>query len=123
MNNNSLTDLTSFGLPVYVALAFSILTATLGQILFKLALHGQALSLRVVISPIMILGFFSYGLSSILWLMVLAKMPLGIAYPFISINFVLIALAGSLFFHERFIWQQGIGMLLLVVGLILIVRS
>src|SRR3546814_4142355 len=45
-------------------------------------------------SPMIILGLGLYGIGALLWLFVLGRAPLSLAYPFVGIGFILTMLAG-----------------------------
>src|SRR5512136_1632613 len=49
--------------------------------------------LRVATTPLVLVGLGSYGLGAIAWLVVLSRLDLSVAYPFLALNFVLITLA------------------------------
>ncbi|HBQ94527.1 MAG TPA: hypothetical protein DD856_05305 [Sulfobacillus sp.] len=68
-------------------------------------------------------GFLAYGVSAIIWLKVLAKLPLVVAYPLVSLNFVFVALGAALFLHERVSWQMLIGFALIFSGIIVIAKG
>ncbi|MFJ5160246.1 4-amino-4-deoxy-L-arabinose-phosphoundecaprenol flippase subunit ArnE [Pantoea sp. NPDC088449] len=59
------------------------------------------------------------GVAMLLWLMVLRMVPVGIAYPMMSLNFVLVALAARLIWRETFTSQQWIGTLVIMAGVAL----
>ncbi|HBZ15538.1 4-amino-4-deoxy-L-arabinose-phosphoundecaprenol flippase subunit ArnE (plasmid) [Pantoea sp. BRR-3P] len=59
------------------------------------------------------------GVAMLLWLMVLRTVPVGIAYPMMSLNFVLVALAARLIWRETFTLQQWIGTLVIMAGVAL----
>ncbi|PIF14723.1 4-amino-4-deoxy-L-arabinose-phosphoundecaprenol flippase subunit ArnE [Candidatus Pantoea floridensis] len=59
------------------------------------------------------------GVAMLLWLMVLRMVPVGIAYPMMSLNFVLVALAARLIWRETFTLQQWIGTLVIMAGVAL----
>jgi len=104
-------------------LAFvSILLSSFAQICLKLLMRGRTLSIHLIGQPLFYIGFFAYGLSAILWLGVLSKLPLVIAYPWVSVNFVLVAIGGSLVLHESLSWPMILGLLLIMGGIVIIVR-
>src|SRR3546814_17592795 len=51
-------------------------------------------------SPMIILGFGLYGIGALLWLFVLGRAPLSLAYPFVGIGFILTMLAGAFWLNE-----------------------
>ena len=107
----------------YIAAACSILLSSTAQILLKMLMRDQTLSVRLLTHPLFYAGFLAYGASAILWLKVLAKLPLVVAYPLVSLNFVLVALGGSMLLHERISWQMILGLGLIFSGIVVITRG
>lgn len=66
---------------------------------------------------------FAYGMSFVLWLLVLAKTPVSVAFPFLSIGYVIVTVCGYFFFDERISVLQIFGLATICVGVILISRS
>ncbi|MCG8709825.1 EamA family transporter [Brenneria sp. 4F2] len=64
------------------------------------------------------LGFLSGGMA--LWLLVLQRLPVSLAYPMLSINFILVAVAARLCWRERMCPMQWLGTLLIVAGVAVI---
>ena len=87
---------------------FSGLLKILPQILSSLWLWGAV---------------FAYGVSFLLWLAVLAKAPVSIAFPFLSIGYVVVTVCGYFFFGERISVLQICGLVAICAGVILISRS
>lgn len=106
----------------YIMAFFSIVLSSLAQVLLKLLMRHQLLSLRLVTQPLFYAGFLAYGLSAILWLQVLAKLPLVVAYPLVSLNFVFVALGGALVLHERVSWSMAVGLGLIIGGIFVITQ-
>lgn len=107
----------------YAAALFSILLSSMGQVLLKMLMRHQTVSFQLVTQPLFYAGFLAYGLSALLWLQVLAGLPLVVAYPLISINFVLVALGGALVLHERVTWQMMAGLGLIIGGILVITQT
>lgn len=59
------------------------------------------------------------GVAMLLWLLVLQRVPVSQAYPMLSLNFIFVALAGRLLWHERLTPRQITGTLLVVTGVAL----
>ena len=59
------------------------------------------------------------GAAMLLWLVVLRVVPVSVAYPMLSLNFVLVALAARLIWRETYSLQQWIGTLVIVAGVAL----
>ncbi len=108
----------------YIMALVSIMLSSLAQILLKLLMrHQQALNLSLLGRPLFYGGFLAYGISAIIWLKVLAKLPLVVAYPLVSLNFVFVALGASIFLHERVSWQMIFGFALIFSGILVIARG
>ncbi|AJQ99194.1 polymyxin resistance sucrose-6 phosphate hydrolase [Hafnia paralvei ATCC 29927] len=63
------------------------------------------------------------GIAMLLWLLVLQRMPLGIAYPMLSINFVLITLCAHYWFGEKASARHWCGVALIMFGIYLMSRG
>lgn len=63
------------------------------------------------------------ALGLLVWLIVLQRLPVGIAYPMLSINFVLVTLCGRFFFNEPIGSRHWAGVILIMVGVILMSLS
>ncbi|MBC8943913.1 MULTISPECIES: 4-amino-4-deoxy-L-arabinose-phosphoundecaprenol flippase subunit ArnE [Xenorhabdus] len=59
------------------------------------------------------------GIGMIFWLRLLQFLPLSIAYPMLSINFVLVTLIGQFLYHERAGIKHWIGVFLIMLGILL----
>ncbi|MGP4123436.1 MAG: 4-amino-4-deoxy-L-arabinose-phosphoundecaprenol flippase subunit ArnE [Sodalis sp. (in: enterobacteria)] len=59
------------------------------------------------------------GLAMLMWLWILQQVPVGIAYPMFSLNFVLVTLAARWIWREPVSLRHSVGLLLIVVGVII----
>lgn len=110
-----LDSLTPYGVAI-----LSVFLSSTGQVLFKLLMRHRPFSLALLNHPLLYLGFLAYGVSALLWLWVLSKLSLVVAYPIISLNFVLIGLAGTLLLHEKMDWNIILGTVLILSGIVAI---
>jgi drug/metabolite transporter (DMT)-like permease len=74
-------------------------------------------------SPMVIVGLGLYGVGACLWLFVLGRAPLSLAYPFVGLGFILTTLAGALYLHESVSVGRIAGTLLIAVGCVVVARS
>ncbi|MNP63745.1 putative 4-amino-4-deoxy-L-arabinose-phosphoundecaprenol flippase subunit ArnE [compost metagenome] len=58
-----------------------------------------------------------------MWLLVLQRLDVGVAYPMLSLNFVLITLVARFVFHETIDRRHWIGVALVIAGVILLGRQ
>jgi drug/metabolite transporter (DMT)-like permease len=79
--------------------------------------------LRAVLSPTVLFGLALYGISTVLWLLVLAKSDVSYAYPFVSLGFVFTALYAALVMHEHMALGRVGGIALIVTGVWFVARS
>ena len=108
------------------ALAQSLLKAgtnRLGhQIEFSLA-QAWPTTLRVLGEWPFLLGFACYGVSLVVWIMALSRVPVTIAYPMLSIGYVINALIARYWLGETRGLEGWLGIALIGVGVALIARS
>lgn len=64
-----------------------------------------------------------YAISIVVWMVVLSKVEVSYAYPFLSIGYVLSAVAGYLWFAEHISPVRIVGIVVICIGVVLISRS
>lgn len=74
-------------------------------------------------SPMILLGLGLYGVGALLWLFVLGRAPLSLAYPFVGIGFILTMLAGAWWLDESLSAARIAGTLMIAAGCVLVARS
>ncbi len=74
-------------------------------------------------SPMVIGGLALYGIGAVLWLFVLGRAQLSLAYPFVGLGFILTMLAGALVLGEPVGTARIAGTLLIVAGCVLVART
>ena len=70
-----------------------------------------------------ILGFFFYGISMLLWLVVLSELELSYAYPIISLGYFFVALSSRFVFHEKVSWQRWMSIFVIIIGVAIVGMS
>ena len=111
-----------------------ILLAVVGQTLMKLAIVRAGgmpvleigvggLARKCIEVPYIFLGFGAYGLSAILWLEVLTDLDFSVAFPLVSISYVLALFIGRYLFDENVNLYRILGVLLICSGVFFIIRS
>ncbi|MCI1899945.1 MAG: 4-amino-4-deoxy-L-arabinose-phosphoundecaprenol flippase subunit ArnE [Enterobacter sp.] len=66
------------------------------------------------------LALLALGSGMVLWLMVLQRVPVGIAYPMLSLNFVWVTLAAKAFWGERVARHHWLGVGFIMIGIVLL---
>ena len=64
-----------------------------------------------------------YALSILLWMSVLSKVEVSYAYPFLSVGYVVSAVAGYALFNENLSPIRIAGIIVICIGVVLISRS
>lgn len=116
----------------YLLLFFALTSNAIANICMKLGSETYAEGLKKIFTEPMIffkngyffagifffmLGFFLYGL-------VLARMPLSVAYPIITgLGYLIVISFSVLALGEQLFWWQWIGMALILSGIILLSQS
>ncbi len=103
---------------VTASLVAAVLLGAAGQVLFKAGLRPAATFLAGTATPPVLAGLACYALSTVLWLRVLREAPLGPAYGFLSLNFILVPLAARLFLGEPLPPRLMAGSLLIAAGIL-----
>jgi undecaprenyl phosphate-alpha-L-ara4N flippase subunit ArnE len=108
----------------------SVVLGAVGQVLLKmgaLRVGGVAdvglLLWRILTNPHILAGFALYGVASVLWIVVLSRAPLSLAYPLLSLGYVLVLLASAYVFGETIPAVRVAGIAAILVGILLVSSS
>jgi drug/metabolite transporter (DMT)-like permease len=111
----------------------SVAPAVAGQLLLKFAIGRLSLSMdtagpvgyyvRLFTTPLVLLGFLMYGFSSLIWLFILSKLPLSLAYPLVSMGYVLVVFFSWLLLHEHVGLTRILGVVVICLGVTLLALS
>lgn len=108
----------------------SVLLGAAGQVLLKMgalrvgpASEVGLLLWRIVTSPHILAGFALYGVASVLWIVVLSRAPLSLAYPLLSLGYVIVLLASAYLFGETIPAVRVAGVAAIILGLVLVSSS
>ncbi|MEX2586640.1 MAG: EamA family transporter [Actinomycetota bacterium] len=68
-------------------------------------------------------GLAVFFISAGFWLLVLSRVPLSFAYPFVGLTYVLITLFGKFVLHESVPGLRWVGLALIVSGILIVGRT
>ncbi len=68
-------------------------------------------------------GMFCYGASLCIWLVALSRAPVSVAYPMLSIGYVVVAAASVFWLGETLSLGKVMGIALICAGVVLVSRS
>ncbi len=115
--------------------AISIVSSVSGQVFLKVGmsqigfLDSQHMAAplqvfsRVLTNPMVIIGLACYGLGAAAWLLVLSRLDLSYAYPFLAANFVLITVASRVLLGETVPLMRWFGVAVICLGVLMVSRS
>jgi len=78
---------------------------------------------RLATQPAILGGMTCYAVSLVVWIMALSRVPVSVAYPMLSIGYLINALAAWAWFGEPLGAQKLLGIGFIVLGVWLIARS
>jgi multidrug transporter EmrE-like cation transporter len=78
---------------------------------------------RIATEPHIVGGLACYVLSVAIWIAALSRVPVSVAYPMLSIGYIVNALAAWMLFGESLSAQKLVGIGVIMVGVYLVARS
>lgn len=118
----------SFGL-----IAFSVTLGSIGQICIKKGIGAAKIVissspietllniLSSMMRPYSLLGLALYVISTFSWFLVLSRVKLSVAYPMISMSYILVVILSVFLLHEKVDWRFAAGGLMCIsIGVTLI---
>jgi multidrug transporter EmrE-like cation transporter len=121
------SSLVSLGL-----LVISVVFAVAGQLTLKAAMTrvgrigaeqvsapGETL-LRAAREPYLWLGLSLFGVSALFWLVVLSRVPLSVAYPFVGLSYIVIVAFARVVLHEAVPPLRWVGVLVVATGIAIV---
>lgn len=113
----------------------SVSLATGGQLLLKAGMsrvgfigserlgNPMGLLTQVIKTWQVPLGLALFFISAFFWLLVLSRVPLSFAYPFVGLTYVLITLFGKFVLHESVPGLRWAGLALIITGILIVGRT
>ena len=91
---------------------------------FSFALENVVpIGAKIASSPHVLAGLSCYVVSVVVWILALSRVQVSIAYPMLSIGYIVTALAAWALFGESLTAQKLVGIGFIVVGVVLVGRS
>jgi len=97
-------------------------TNAVGRFDFTLA-NALPVGLKFAAQPYMLAGLSCYAVSLVLWVMALSRVPVSIAYPMLSLGYILNAAAAHWWLGEPITLARAAGIGLIVLGVLIVARS
>ena len=93
------------------------------QLLLKAGTNAEPLGLRLAIEPHILAGLACYVVSVVVWVVALSKVPVSMAYPMLSIGYVVNAIAAYYLLGETVTPMRLAGIGVIIVGVFVVARS
>ncbi|NDJ85670.1 MAG: EamA family transporter [Chloroflexi bacterium] len=112
---------------LFVFVILSTSCSVMGQLALKRGMLGIAgetedaapsLVMRMVFSPWVVGGLFTYGLGVLFWLVALSRLDVSYLYPFASLSYVGVTLGSYFFFSEHINRMRLAGITIIILGVI-----
>lgn len=125
-------DRITFSLPLLAMIFGSVAMATFAQVLLRHGMsrpavqaalaQGEAVPavLAIASAPSVVAGLALYGLGAMVWLLVLARIPVSVAYAFVALGFLLTMALGCLLLGEALTLRKLMGTALVAAGVWLV---
>jgi drug/metabolite transporter (DMT)-like permease len=78
---------------------------------------------RIVSSPLVLVGLVCYAVGAVVWLIVLSRVNLSLAYPLLALSYVVVTAAAQLFLGEQVSPLRWLGVVIVSLGVAIIVRG
>jgi multidrug transporter EmrE-like cation transporter len=85
--------------------------------------NGWTLAERIALNPPILAGLACYVVSVVFWILALSRVDVSIAYPMLSIGYIVTAVAGWLLFAESLSVTRVGGIFIIIAGVWLVARS
>lgn len=77
----------------------------------------------LLLNPWVISGVIATFLAGVTWMMAMTKFQLSYAFPFVSLNYVLVMLASAFFFSEPLTATKIFGLIAILIGISVIAKG
>lgn len=122
------------GIHPYIIVFMCVIVNVVSQILLKAGMNGighfefdsQNLMMagwKVITNPYVMGGLALYGLSFLLWLMALSRLEVSLAYPLLSIGYILTPFISYFLLQEAFSPLRIVGICIIMIGVFIVARS
>ena len=97
-------------------------TNRVGEFAFSLD-NLVPIGMKLALNPPILAGLGCYVVSVVVWIMALSRVPVSVAYPMLSVGYIVNAVAAWLLFGESITAQKLVGIGFICVGVFLVARS
>ena len=81
------------------------------------------IGMKVAFQPFILGGMACYAVSLVIWIMALSRVPVSLAYPMLSIGYVVNAAVAYYWLGEDISLQKLLGIGCIIIGVVLVARA
>ncbi len=81
------------------------------------------IGMKIAFQPFIMTGMACYAVSLVVWIMALSRVPVSLAYPMLSIGYVVNAVIAYYWLGEALSMHKMLGIGFIIVGVVLVARS
>ena len=81
------------------------------------------IGMKLAFEPHILGGLGCYVISVVIWIMALSRVPVSVAYPMLSIGYIVNAVAAYFWFGEALASQKLLGIGFIIIGVWLVAKS
>jgi multidrug transporter EmrE-like cation transporter len=107
----------------FLYISFAVVLGTAAQLFLKAGTNATPVGIGLALEPRILAGILCYAVSLVVWILALAKTPVSIAYPMVSLGFALNALLAWWLLGEAVTPLRMAGIGIIIVGVVLVARS
>ena len=130
-----LSKLGSMNKTLWLLIISNVLLTSLAQIVLKAGMSNPAVlqglagglrwptAITVASNPMVMLGLAMYFGAAVIWLLVLARIEVSLAYPFVGLGFILTMLLGWWIHGDTLSTARVVGTMMIACGVAVLARS
>lgn len=111
----------------FILILLSVTLSSIGQVMLKYGAiksnESTAMNLLKYLNFSNLMGLTLYGLSALLWMVILRKVDLSYAYPMVSLGYILVFIFSYYIFGEPISTTRIVGLAIILLGIVVISRS
>jgi multidrug transporter EmrE-like cation transporter len=107
----------------FTLILIGVLLNAAAQLLLKAGTNAMPLGIRLALEPHILGGLACYVVSVVIWIVALSRVPVSVAYPMLSIGYVVNAVAAHYLFGEAVTPMRMAGIGIIVLGVFIVARS
>ena len=107
----------------FAIILVGVLLNAAAQLLLKAGTNAMPLGPRLAIEPHILGGLACYVVSVVVWVIALSRVPVSIAYPMLSIGYVVNAVAAYYLLGESVTPMRLAGIGIIILGVFVVARS